>query len=71
VLGEKGSRRLLGVGMVGSSVSELIGGCSAMIGASLTLDDLASGAFPHPSLSEAIMEAARVALGDVAKESRN
>jgi dihydrolipoamide dehydrogenase len=71
VLGEKGSRRLLGVSMVGSSVSELIGECSAMINASLTLDDIASSAFPHPSLSEAIMEAARVALGDAEKSSRN
>lgn len=62
VLGESVGHKLLGVRMVGSSVSELIGGCSTMINASLTLDDLASGSYPHPTLSEAIMEAAKAAL---------
>jgi dihydrolipoamide dehydrogenase len=62
VLGESVGHKLLGVRMVGSSVSELIGGCSTMINASLTLEDLASGSYPHPTLSEAIMEAAKAAL---------
>lgn len=62
VLGERAGGRLLGVSMVGQSVSELIGGCTAMINASRTLAELASWSYPHPSLSEALMEAARGAL---------
>lgn len=64
VIADRYTKKLLGVGMVGQSVSELIGGCSALINSSATLTDIASGGFPHPTLSEAIMEAARVALGE-------
>jgi dihydrolipoamide dehydrogenase len=62
VIAERNSQKLIGVGMVGQSASELIGGCSALMRASATLTDVSSGGFPHPTLSEAIMEAARSAL---------
>ncbi len=62
VVAERSTRRLLGVSMVGQSVSELIGGCSALMRCSATISDIASGSFPHPTLSEAIVEATRSAL---------
>lgn len=71
VIGERGTHRLLGVSMVGPSVSELIGGCSVMISASLRLEDLAQSSFPHPSLSEAIVDAARAALDGVEGKTRD
>jgi dihydrolipoamide dehydrogenase len=63
IVAEKNSQKIVGVSIVGQSASELIGGCSTLIRTSATLADLSSGGFPHPTLSEAIMEAARSALG--------
>ncbi len=63
VVAERNSQKLIGVSIVGQSASELVGGCSVLIRNSATLAELSSGGFPHPTLSEAIMEAARSALG--------
>jgi dihydrolipoamide dehydrogenase len=54
---------VLGVHMIGHNVSELI--AEAGIGRMLevTLDEIASHAHAHPSMAEAVMEAAQAALG--------
>jgi len=63
LIAEKPSGVLLGTQMVGSNVSELIGECSVIITGSYSLEDIALGVHPHPTLSEALAEAAKMALG--------
>jgi dihydrolipoamide dehydrogenase len=53
---------LLGVRMVGPGVSDLIGEAVLAIEMGAQLEDLAISIHPHPTLSEAIAEAAEVAL---------
>jgi dihydrolipoamide dehydrogenase len=57
------SRRVLGVGMVGPHASELIAEGTLAVQLGATLDDLMVTIHPHPTLSEALMEAAEVAAG--------
>jgi len=54
---------VLGVGMVGPHVSELIAEGTLALEMGATLEDLMVTIHPHPTLSEAIMEAAEVAAG--------
>jgi len=54
---------VLGVGMVGPLASELIAEGTLAIEMGATLEDLMVTIHPHPTLSEAIMEAAEVAAG--------
>lgn len=54
---------ILGVHMVGVHVTEMIAGAVGHIGLESTLDELAATIHPHPSMSEAIMEASHVAEG--------
>lgn len=54
---------VLGVGIVGVHASELIAECALAIEMGATLEDLMSTIHPHPTLSEAISEAAEVAAG--------
>jgi len=63
LIGDKSSGELLGAQMVGPGVSELISECAVALTASLTLKEIAEGVHPHPTLSEAIVEAAKIALG--------
>lgn len=63
LIGEKSGGELLGAEMVGPNVSELISECAVALTASLTLKEIAEGIHPHPTLSEAIVEAAKIALG--------
>ena len=53
----------LGVGMVGPHVSELIAEGTLALEMGATLEDLMVTIHPHPTLSEAIMEAAEAAAG--------
>jgi dihydrolipoamide dehydrogenase len=53
---------LLGVRMVGSDVSDLISEAVLAIEMGAQLEDLAASIHPHPTLSEALAEAAEVAL---------
>ncbi len=57
------SNRVLGVGMVGPHASELIAEGTLALEMGATLEDLLVTIHPHPTLSEAIMEAAEVAAG--------
>jgi len=54
---------LLGIHMIGPHVTEMIAGVTGMIGLETTVEELAGTVFPHPTLSEAIMEAARASTG--------
>ncbi len=55
---------ILGVGIVGPSASELIAEATLAIEMGATLEDLLTTIHPHPTLSEALMEAAEVAAGE-------
>ena len=63
VLADPDSGLVLGVGMVGPHVSELIAEGTLAIEMGATLEDLMVTIHPHPTISEAIMEAAEVAAG--------
>ncbi len=63
VVAERSSGRILGVGIVGPWASELIGEASLAIARGMTLEEFAGAIRPHPTLSEALGEAAEVPLG--------
>lgn len=63
MLSDPASNLVLGVGMVGPQASELIAEGSLALEMGATLEDLMVTIHPHPTLSEAIMEAAEVAAG--------
>ncbi len=62
LLGEKSSGRLIGLHIIGAHASELIAEGVIALDKRATVRDLAHGCFPHPTLSEVVMEAARAAL---------
>ena len=55
--------RILGAGMVGIGVGDLISEAALAIRLKATATDLAETVHPHPTLSETLMEAAEVYLG--------
>ncbi len=61
VRGRQGGQ-LLGVHMVGHNVTECIAAAGAMMHQKMTVDDVAETVFAHPTISEAIKEAAEDAL---------
>jgi dihydrolipoamide dehydrogenase len=63
VIADAESRLVLGVGIVGPQASELIAEGTLALEMGATLDDLMVTIHPHPTLSEALMEAAEVAAG--------
>ncbi|MFC2150409.1 dihydrolipoyl dehydrogenase [Calditrichota bacterium] len=63
VISDPDTDLVLGVGMVGPHVSELIAEGTLAIEMGATLEDLMVTIHPHPTLSEALMEAAEVAAG--------
>lgn len=63
LISEKESGVLLGALIAGPNASDLISECTLAIESGLTLEDIALTIHPHPTLSEAIMDAAEVALG--------
>jgi dihydrolipoamide dehydrogenase len=58
VIADGGSGQVLGVAMVGSGVTELLGEATLAVQMELTLEALAQTVHPHPTLSEALAEAA-------------
>jgi len=58
LIAEAGTGRILGVHIVGAYASETIWGASAVIEQELSVADLRQLVFPHPTVSEAIREAA-------------
>jgi dihydrolipoamide dehydrogenase len=63
VIAEKDSGIILGIEIVGHGASDLISEASLAIEMGATLDDIALTIHPHPTMPEAIMEAAENALG--------
>jgi len=63
VVADKRYGEILGIHIIGDSACEMIGQGVLAIQQEMTLEELAQTAFPHPTLSESIAEAARDALG--------
>jgi dihydrolipoamide dehydrogenase len=63
VISDPDSGVILGVGMVGPYVSELIAEGTLAVQLGATVEDIMVTIHPHPTVSEAIMEAAEVAAG--------
>jgi dihydrolipoamide dehydrogenase len=63
IMSDPDSGRVLGVGMVGPHVSELIAEGTLAVQLGATVEDIMVTIHPHPTVSEAIMEAAEVAAG--------
>jgi dihydrolipoamide dehydrogenase len=64
IIAEPETDLILGVGIVGPMASELIAEGTFAVEMGATLEDLLVTIHPHPTLSEAIMEAAEVAAGE-------
>ena len=64
VIADPATDIIIGVGIVGPMASELIAEGTLAIEMGATLEDLMVTIHPHPTLSEAIMEAAEVAAGE-------
>lgn len=63
VVAEKRYGEILGVHMIGEGVSEMAGQAVLAIQMEGTVEELARATFPHPTLSESLVEAARECLG--------
>ena len=63
VVARRRDHLVLGVQAVGAGVSELSAGCTLALEMGATLEDLAATVHAHPTLTEAIQEAALSALG--------
>ena len=63
VLAEKGTERILGVGIVGANASDMISEACLAVRLNATLEDVASTIHPHPTLPEAFQEACEAAQG--------
>jgi dihydrolipoamide dehydrogenase len=63
IVAETKEKKILGVHFIGEHVTELIAGPSGMISLGCTAEQLAQTVHPHPTISEAIMEAAHALMG--------
>ena len=63
LIGDKKTGRLIGASIVGAESSSMIAEMALAIEAGLQLEDIALTVHAHPTLGEATMEAAEVALG--------
>ncbi len=63
VLSDPENNKVIGVGMVGPHVSELIAEAALAIQTGVTLEDMMVTIHPHPTISEAILEAVEVTAG--------
>jgi dihydrolipoamide dehydrogenase len=64
VVGDAKTGELLGVHIVGNGASDLISEAALAIEMGAVIDDLRLTIHPHPTLSEAVMEASAVAMGE-------
>ena len=58
IISDADTDAVLGVHLVGANVSEMIGGMVALMDAGVKTSQLMKSIFPHPTMSEGIMEAA-------------
>jgi dihydrolipoamide dehydrogenase len=63
IVAEAESRKILGVHLVGGHVTELVAGATGMVSLGATAEQLSDTVHPHPTLSEALMEAAQALCG--------
>jgi dihydrolipoamide dehydrogenase len=63
LVAEPGSGRVLGVHIIGPHATELIGEASVLAQCGLVAEDVEGSVHPHPTLSEAVAEAAAMVLG--------
>jgi dihydrolipoamide dehydrogenase len=63
LVAETKENKILGVHLIGEHVTELIAGPSCMISLGCTAEELGQTVHPHPTISEAIMEAAHAIMG--------
>ena len=63
IVADKNSRKILGGAIVGPEASDLIGELCLAVKVGATVEDLGATIHPHPSLGEAISEAAEACLG--------
>jgi dihydrolipoamide dehydrogenase len=63
IVAETKEKKILGVHLVGAHVTELIAGPSGMISLGGRAAEWAQTVYPHPTMSEAIMEAAHALVG--------
>jgi dihydrolipoamide dehydrogenase len=64
IIADKKYDEILGIHLVGPHVTEILGGVAGMTSLEATVEELARTTFPHPSLSEAVKEAAHSVLGE-------
>lgn len=64
ILADPGTDRVLGASMVGENVTEMLSVISLAMKMNATCKDIMSVIFPHPTMSEAIMEAASAVHGE-------
>jgi dihydrolipoamide dehydrogenase len=64
IVAEAKYNEVLGIHMVGPHVTELLAGPTGMINLETTVEELARTVHPHPTLSEVVMEATHVTLGE-------
>ena len=62
---DKSSDEILGAHMMGANVTEMVGGVVAARNLGVKAKDIIHSIFPHPTMSEAIMEAAAAAHNEV------
>jgi dihydrolipoamide dehydrogenase len=63
IVAEAGGKKILGAHLIGAHVTELIAGPAALIRRGADVEELGRTVHPHPSLSEALMEAAHALMG--------
>ncbi|MEM0118524.1 MAG: dihydrolipoyl dehydrogenase [Conexivisphaerales archaeon] len=63
IVWEEGSKRVIGVQIIGASASDMISEAALAIEMGATLEDIALTMHPHPTFPEALMEAAEAAAG--------
>ena len=63
IVAEAESKKILGVHLVGGHVTELVAGATGMIALGATAEQISDTVHPHPTLSEALMEAAHALCG--------
>lgn len=63
IVADKKYNEILGTHLVGAHVTELISAATSYIDLEFTAEDIAQIVHPHPSVSEAIMEAAHAVVG--------
>lgn len=63
IVAEKKYGEILGIHIIGPKATELVASSLALLGGEYTVEELINTMYPHPTLNEAIPEAARAVLG--------